>query len=409
MALRILYVSTLFPYPAHRGGKIRISNVIRHLSTRHEVYLASLCSEHKHELGELRERAQEMCAGVQVVSHERYRWKGGIRSVVYQEPYEVGLHHNAEMERVVEKTVADVDPDLIWCSRLASLQYLPEDVEASVLLDQHDLSSRLWELMGDRSSKWWIRQYAQYNHGLVERYERDVYRDIDICVSVSEEECKLTKNFAPEGMPLLVAQNGVNASYFSPSDEVLEEEGALVSIGSMDQTRNVDASSFFVNEVLPRLRDRGLNVTYYIVGQNPTDEVRRMGENPGVVVTGTVDDVRPYLERASVVVAPYQMGSGVKHKIPIAFAMGNPVVATPNACHGIEVTHGENVMIAEAPGPFAGAIEELLGSKQKRRDMGAKARSFIREEYSWAAILKRLVADVEKIVEENHPAVEADV
>ena len=405
MALRILYVSTIFPYPAHRGGKIRISNIISHLSTRHDVHLVSLCSEHKDELDELCRRAREVCAGVRAVPHRRRRWRGGLRSVLHRKPYEIGLHQNAEMDRSVEQAIMEVDPDLIWCSRLAALQYLPNDLGATVLLDQHDLASRLWEIMGQRASRLWVQAYARYNQVLVERYEQTVYKDIDICVSVSEEERRLTESFAPPNVPLLVAPNGVDVSYFSPSGEE-EETGALVSVGSMDQTRNVDASRFFVEKILPRLQDRGLDVTYYIVGQNPTDEIRRMEENPGVVVTGTVDDVRPFLERSSVVVAPYRMGSGVKHKIPIAFSMGKPVVATPNACQGIEVTHGENVMIAKEPKSFANAIQALLESEDRRRALGKRAQSFIREEYSWDAILSRLLADVEKIVEGKAAPVE---
>lgn len=398
MTLRILYVSTLFPYPAHRGGKLRISNIIRRLSDRHEVHLVSLCSEHKEELETLQKRVGEMCAGVRTVLHERRRWRGGLRSILHQEPYEVGLHHNRDMERAVREALAEVRPDLIWCSRLASLQYLPDDVTATVLLDQHDLASRLWEIMADRASKWEVQGYAQYNQVLVDRYEHEVYEDIDVCVSVSEEERRLTSEFAPADTPLLVAPNGVDVSYFSPSGKVSEEKGALVSVGSMDQTRNVDASRFFVDEVLPLLHERGLDVTYYVVGQNPTEEVRRMEEHPSVVVTGTVDDVRPFLERSAVVVAPYRMGGGVKHKVPIAFAMGKPVVATPNACRGIGVTPGRNVMIADEPGAFADAIQELLGFDEKRQAIGTRAQSFIREEYSWDAILERLVASVERIV-----------
>lgn len=400
MALRILYVSTLFPYPAHRGGKLRISNIIRRLSERHEVHLVSLCAEHTDEIDTLRERAERVCEGVRVVPHRRRRWRGGLRSLLFREPYEVGLHHNAEMKRAVDRTIASVEPDLIWCSRLASLQYVPDDVQATVLLDQHDLASRLWKIMEDRTSKWWIRGVARYNRALVERYEHEVYEDIDICVSVSEKERRLTENFAPSSLPLLVAPNGVDVSYFRPSGSEATEDGALVSVGSMDQVRNVDASRFFVDEVLPRLRDRGLDVTYYIVGQNPTAEVEQMGANPAVEVTGTVDDVRPFLERSAVVVAPYRMGSGVKHKIPIAFAMGKPVVATPNACHGLGVTPGENVMIAEDPEAFAGAIEELLQSEDERRRMGQRAQAFIRNEYSWDVILERLIAEVEGLVGE---------
>lgn len=398
MGLRILYVSTLFPYPAHRGGKIRISNILRRLNRRHDVYFVSLSADHTGEIDALRARAEDVCTDVQVIPHRKRRWRGGLRSVLHREPYEVGLFRNEDMERAVERAISEVDPDLVWCSRLASLQYLPDDVSATLLLDQHDLSSRLWETMQNRAAKWWVQAYARYNRALVERYERDVYEDLDICVSVSEEERRLTADFAPANTSLLVAPNGVDVSYFQPSGEYPEEEGALVSVGSMDQTRNVDASRFFVDEVLPRLRDRGLDVTYYIVGQNPTDEVRRMGTHPAVEVTGTVDDVRPFLERSSVVVAPYRMGSGVKHKVPIAFAMGAPVVATPNACHGLGVISGEHVRVAEEADAFADAVQDLLQSREERRAMGARAQQYIRTEYSWDAILDDLLREVEALV-----------
>lgn len=399
MALRILYVSTVFPYPAHRGGKLRINNFIRRLSDRHDVHLVSLCAEHTDQIEILQERVKGMGAEVRAVPHRRRRWRGGLRSLLFREPYEVGVQHNDAMSRAVERAVSEVRPDLIWCSRIASLQYLPENVSATVLLDQHDLSSRLWKIMKNQGGKWWIRWYAAYNHVLVKRYERAVYEGVDICVSVSEEERRLTREFAPDHTQLLVAPNGVDVSFFSSSGEIPEEEGALVSVGSMDQPRNVDASRFFVENVLPRLEERGLDVTYYIVGQNPTKEVEKLGRHPAVEVTGTVEDVRPFLERSPVVVAPHRMGSGVKHKVPIAFAMEKAVVATPNACHGIGVSPRENVMVAETPDAFADAVEELLGSAEKRKRMGRRAHTFIREEYSWDAILTNLIEEVEAVLQ----------
>lgn len=409
MSHRILYVSTIFPYPAHRGGKLRISNVIRRLSERHEVHLVSLCAEHKSEMEALRTKAEETATSVHLIPHDRQRWRGGVRSVLMQEPYEVGLHHNRRMEKAVAEKIADLSPDLLWCSRLASLQYLPDEVDATVLLDQHDLASRLWKIMGDRVSTWWVQLFARYNRVLVERYEKRVYKNIDICVSVSEEEKRLTGEFAPHDLSRLTAPNGVDVGYFSPSGEEPDEPGMLVSVGSMDQVRNVDASRFFVDEVLPLLRERGLEVRYYIVGQNPTKEVRAMGNDPAVTVTGTVDDVRPFLERSTVVVAPYRMGSGVKHKIPISFSMGKPVVATPNACQGLDVTDGREVMIAEGPEAFADAVQNLLDSKAKRDEMARRAQTFVRREYSWDVIVGRLIDQVETLINDTGASSELQV
>lgn len=314
--------------------------------------------------------------------------------MLMQRPYEIGLFRNKTMKETVAEAVDEIEPDIIWCSRTASLQYLPAHTRATVLLDQHDLSSQMWRLMKERSPKWWVRLYAAYNHYLMRKYERAAYQDVDVAVSVSEKERALTKTFASSDTSLLVAPNGVDVSYFSPSGTVEEEPGALVSVGSMDQERNIDASVFFVEDVMPLLRKKGTHMMYYVVGQNPTERVQRLADHDNVVVTGTVDDVRPYLERAAAIVAPYRMGSGVKHKIPISFAMRKAVVATPNACQGIEVTHGENVLIGETPEELATHTKTLLDSKERRDAIGRAAQTFIREHYSWDAIAKRLIAQV---------------
>jgi glycosyltransferase involved in cell wall biosynthesis len=229
------------------------------------------------------------------------------------------------------------------------------------------------------------------------RYERDKYKKLDICVSVSEKEKEMTRGVAPEGLPILVAPNGVDTDYFAPIKKD-EEEGALVSVGSMDQERNIDASEYFVKDILPLLLERGYDVTYYIVGQNPTDRVLALADHPAVTVTGTVEDVRPIIARASIVVAPYRIGGGVKHKIPIAFSMKKPVVSTSNACQGIDVTHEENVLIGDSASQFASLIVQLLSSQEMRQQMGEKARTFIQERYSWNAIAHNLINDVEDII-----------
>jgi len=397
--MRILYLSTIFPYPAHRGGKLRISNLIAHLSQKHEVHLISLCAEHTENIGHLRTKAEAHCDSVSVVPHARHRWRGVVNSFLYGVPYEVGLFRNSEMKHTVSAALNRLNPDLVWCSRTASLPYVPERHDSTILLDQHDLSSRLWKIMSERISNVGVRWYASRNYRLMKAYEAEMYQKVDVAVSVSETEREMTREFAPDATTLLVAPNGVDVEYFSPSGTLDTEAGALVSVGSMDQTRNVDASVFFVEDVLPLLHEQGLDVTYYIVGQNPNQRVKKLGQKPGVVVTGTVDDVRPYLEKAEVVVAPYRMGSGVKHKIPIAFSMGKAVVATPNACHGIDVTHGENVLIAEDPEAIAHSVRELLESEEMRRQMGMKARAFIQKRYSWTAIADQLMEEVESVLE----------
>jgi glycosyltransferase involved in cell wall biosynthesis len=290
---------------------------------------------------------------------------------------------------------------VLWFSRLAAARYLDHKGGALAVLDQHDLTSQLWHLMRRGAPQAWVRLFAMVNGYLVERYERRVYPRFDVSVSVSETERSLTQQRVLKGASspvLITAPNGVDIDTYTPADPKHQATiRDLVLIGTMNQRRNVDAAIYFATEIFPQLAAQFQSLRFVIVGKDPTGDVLNLGSLPGVLVTGAVPDVRPYLEGAEVVVAPFRFGSGVKHKVPIAMAMRKAIVSTPNGVQGLEVIHGEHLMIADTPADFAKCVATLLRDPELRAALGIRARQLAVERYSWDGIASALVAQVETI------------
>jgi glycosyltransferase involved in cell wall biosynthesis len=160
----------------------------------------------------------------------------------------------------------------------------------------------------------------------------------------------------------------------------------------MDYRPNAEGACWFIREVWPTLRRCQPDLTFNIVGRNPTPAVRRLGEVPGVRVMGEVPDVRPYLAAASAAVCPLRTAWGVQNKVLEAMAMARPVVASPAAVEGLHVTVGEDLLQADTPEQFAAAILSLLTDAELRKRLGASARRRVEKHYTWSARMAPLVA-----------------
>jgi glycosyltransferase involved in cell wall biosynthesis len=155
---------------------------------------------------------------------------------------------------------------------------------------------------------------------------------------------------------------------------------------------NIAAARWFATDVLPRLRSRCPDAHFTIVGRDPDPSVLALASAPGVTVTGRVDDVRPYLARAAVVVAPLVSGSGIKNKVLEALAMGRPVVATPLAVEGLVATAGEDLVVASGADGVADAVADLLADEPRADAIAAAGRRLVERRYSWRAAADRYAA-----------------
>ena len=192
------------------------------------------------------------------------------------------------------------------------------------------------------------------------------------------------------GTPTAVVRNGVDLSYFSPDHADVEPEpDRIVFTGLMTYRPNIDAALFLINDILPRLRRLRPEVALTVVGDGRAGDLALLRQ-PGVTVTGWVSDVRPYLRSASVVVAPLRIGGGTRLKVVEALAMAMPLVTTTIGCEGLDVRHGEHLLVADDADQFARDVAGLLADPDRGRILGAAGRAVATASYSWDGAVQEL-------------------
>jgi glycosyltransferase involved in cell wall biosynthesis len=221
-------------------------------------------------------------------------------------------------------------------------------------------------------------------------------RSFDLVACASEVDRDLMEGICP-GLSAGVIPNGVDTQLYQPNHEV-EEETTIIYTGSMDWFPNEDAAIYFIEEILPAIQTRYSNLKFYVVGQSPTERLKRYGNRPGVVVTGRVDDVKPYFARATVYVVPLRIGGGTRLKILEALAMGKAVVSTSVGAEGLNLTAGDGIMIADEPAKFADGVFQLMEDKSMRRELGENGRRRVKTEYDWRRIGEKLQGMYEAVV-----------
>ena len=224
------------------------------------------------------------------------------------------------------------------------------------------------------------------------RLESSVVGAVDHVLACSEEDAARLAVLG-RATPLTVIPNAISVTHYDAAQPPAGlPHPALVFTGKMDYRPNVDAVLWFAAEVLPRVREAAPGAHFAVVGQKPHPRLDALRGRPGVLITGQVPEIQPYLSAADVYVAPLRMGSGTRLKLLEAMAMGRAIVSTRLGAEGLGAEAGEHLLLADEPGEFAGAVLSLLGDEARRRRLGEAARQFVRERYDWGAIIPRLEA-----------------
>jgi glycosyltransferase involved in cell wall biosynthesis len=223
-----------------------------------------------------------------------------------------------------------------------------------------------------------------------QREELRICRRSSLCLTTSERDKDVLREHIPS-LECQVIPNGVDSLFFrDPGGHV--EEGCIVFTGTISYFPNLDGVLYFVDKVFPLIKAEREHVKFYIVGKDPPEKIRSYASSSSIIVTGTVEDVRPYLSRAQVVVAPLRIGGGTRLKILEALAMGKAVVATSLAAEGLELVSDEHLVIADDPRAFARTVVDLLGDEKLRARLGANGRKVVEERYDWRSITRQLEA-----------------
>ena len=389
---RLLFLAHRIPFPPDKGDKIRSFHILRHLSTRFEVYLGCFADgpvDGRH-IDELR----KYCTDVFCLRLERSQVvERAARALFLGQSITESFYHDGRMARWVADTLAtrSISDIFVFCSAMAPY-VLPTPPTSRLVLDLVDVDSEKWDAYA-RSTGGLLRSIFRREHRRVFALETRAGEASDHILFVSGAEAREFAALAP-GLAGRVGHidNGVDSVFFDPDREMpnpfTPDSLPIVFSGAMDYRANTDAATWFARECLPQIRNEHPRAEFWVVGANPTRAVRRLGTHAGVFVTGGVEDMRPFLAHAACAVAPMRIARGVQNKVLEAMAMARPLVVTSAALEGISARPDRELLVADEARNYSLRVSEVLSGSH--REIGPAARLFVMREHNWADNLRAL-------------------
>lgn len=387
--MKVLFVCHRVPFPPKRGGKIRPFNIIRHLHEQgHEVTVASLARSAA-EAEEAEGLARHCSRRLVEVVDDRLAWPRMVAWLPTTRPSSFGYFHSPRLKQRIDAELAQGAPDLIFvhCSSVAP--YVADARARVKIIDFGDMDSQKWREYSQHrafplSAGYWLEAVK------LERTERLLAGRFDLATCTTRAEMESLQALGASG-PTAWFPNGVDAGFFKPADADYEAD-LVTFIGRMDYFPNQQAVLRFCAEVLPELQRRRPGTRFEVVGADPSPEIRALGQLPGVTVTGSVPDVRPYVTRAALTIAPLEIARGTQNKILESMAMGVPVVCSRQAAGGVDAVPGEHLLVHDTPAELVEAIVRILGSRELRRQLADAGRARVLSNHSWPSSMQRLDA-----------------
>jgi len=394
---KLLYLVHRLPYPPNKGDKVRSYHLLKHLTQQHQVFLGTFIDDPEDEAHVDTVRA--LCPDLHVARlNPRAAKLRSLAGLLTRQSLSQHYYQNAGLQTWVQQTLAqhDIDAVVIFSSVMA--QYIDARSSPPMLVDFVDVDSAKWTQYAP-DHRWPLSWLYRREGARLLAFERRVAQQAKRSFFVTDNEAALFRQHAPESAISVDAiSNGVDAEFFAPdparSSPFAQAGNAppqipLVFTGAMDYWPNIDAVTWFVADILPALRQAWPNLCFYIVGRSPTPAVQALA-GPGVVVTGTVDDVRPYLQHAAVVVAPLRVARGIQNKILEAMAMARPVVASASCAQAITAKAETELLSADNAAAFVNQVGALLASPERCTSVGAQGRQRVLRDYSWSAHLSKI-------------------
>jgi sugar transferase (PEP-CTERM/EpsH1 system associated) len=387
----ILHLAHRVPYPPDKGDRIRSFHSLRFLAARHRVHLACLADEPVP--SETAAALEAWCERVAVIPMNRWRWGRALGSLLAGHSISEGAFHSPALRRVLRDWTRDTTYDacLVSASSLVSYLRLPELRHVPGVVDLVDVDSQKWldYAAASRGPKAWL--YALEGRRL-RKLEQSLPAWTHGVALTTPVEAAIFEHFAGPGTAQVVS-NGVDLAYFAPTPCV--EEPACVFVGALDYRPNVEGVLWLCREVWPVVKRERPDAKLFLVGRQPTPAVQQLARLTGVEVSGTVPDVRPWVRRSAVAVAPLHIARGVQNKVLEALAMGKAVVASPLCLAGLPTTPGVHLLAATTPVEWAATLLRLLADPAERELLGRAGRAFVETHHRWETCLEPLGALLE--------------
>ena len=389
----LLFLTQRIPYPPIKGEKIRPLQILKHFAQTYNVHLGCLIDDPRD--WEHVETVNSMCSSAYFGGLNR-RWDNlsHMGALATGQALSVALYHHRGLQKWTTHLLDTIRPDVVFVCSSNMAPYVLDHPRSSksLIVDLADVDSEKWSAYASKATgfmKWVYTREAR----MVFDLENRIAHEADFSTFVSEPEAQMFRKLVPDRTRAIVGvPSGVEYQYFDPSIEFAPpydgDRPTFVFTGTMDYIPNVDAVVWFVQDILPIIRQTLPDSQFYIVGSSPSPSVQNLARIDGVHVTGRVPDVRPYLAYARASVAPMRIARGIQNKVMEAMAMAKPVIVTPDALEGIDAVPGEELILANDAASFAAAACRLATDAHERTRIGTAARLRVERDFSWNGRLR---------------------
>ena len=391
--MRILQLTPRLPYPPDEGGRIGIFNLTKYLSFReHKITLLSVTANQVENIQVDIQKLRKWCDVKVVYKNTKTKLWGLLLNLFFRIPYTISKYHSRKVKDAIREILSREKFDIVHIDSLHMAYYsrfINREFNLPIVLREHNVETTIMERFYKNQKSLFIKFYAYLQWKKLRRYEAKTCEVFDKCFMTTKEDEERIRKMNP-GVKSCIIPVGVDLSYFYPS-KIKEEPFSLIFVGSMKWLPNIDGVLWFHSEVLPRIKEIFSEVKFYIVGHEPPMEVKELEKrDKNIIVTGFVEDVRPYVAKSSLYVVPLRIGGGMRLKILEAMAMEKPVVSTLIGVEGVEAANGKDIIIAANAENFAERIIKLLKNKDYRKIIGKNGRKLVEEKYKWESILEKL-------------------
>lgn len=379
--MKILYLTSRFPYPLEKGDKLRAYEFIKQLGQKHEVILFALNEEPvtQDQLSQLK----PFCSRIYFEVISKFNsYFNLLKNILGYLPFSVVYFKRYSAHARIRALISEHQPDHIICHLIRMSEYVKNETQIPKTLDYMDAFGIGMARLKDRST-WHVRFFAAMEQRRLERYEKAIYEHFNNHIIISEQDKQYISS-AHDGH-IHVVPNGVDFDFFKPLPSA-QKKYDLLFAGNMNYAPNIETVLFIHDKVLPLLRQDFPEIKFVIAGDKPEARVKELASNT-VTVTGWVDDIRPYFYDSKLLFAPMQISIGLQNKILQAMAMQTPCVISHLANNAIHAVPGEHAMVASSPEQYAAAIRQLLTNEQQRSAMASKAYQFVKEHFDWQTIV----------------------
>jgi glycosyltransferase involved in cell wall biosynthesis len=392
--VRALFLSRWYPYPPDNGSKLRVFNLLKHLSARHEVDLLSFTGETL-SAAQL-EPMRAFCRCVETVVYRPFQPTRAKALAAFFSPLPRSVvdTHSPELATLVAHMTAECEYDVVIASQIDMAPYALRVARASKILEELQITELYEQFARSRESQ----PLKQLRRGLMwwktSRYVQRLLRAFDVCTVVSDPERERVQATA-RMTGVQVVPNGVDVNHYA-GDYGAPQPDTLVYSGALTYDANFDAVDFFARDVLPIVQTQHPNVQLRVTGKADSTLIKRLPSNKGLTFTGYVADIRPTIAQSWASVVPLRIGGGTRLKILESLALGTPVIATSKGAEGLNLVAGRELLIADTPHDFAATVLRVLNDAELRATLSRNGREAVKP-YDWQTIGQGFCELVEKV------------